>query len=196
MRLLIDCDGVLSHFLDAYLSVVNHVLKRNHTEEDVTEWAIERALGLTEEQQKEIHSYVASRGFATHLQPYDGSIEAMTRLRANHDVYIVTSPLHGSPTWMHDRERWLESTMGISRDRVIHTAAKHCVSGDVFIDDKPENVRNWQAAHPNGIALLWHQPYNWAPEHRGDLMVCHSWQHLFDILELLGRETVPTGGVQ
>lgn len=190
MRLLIDVDGVLARFDAAYVELVNYLFKRNHTTEDVTEWAIERALGLSAEQTETVNSYIRTRGFASQLQPYPGAGEAVSRLRAVHDVYFVTSPFRGTRdqrlSWTADREHWLLDHFGVPHSKVVHTSAKHLCVGDVFIDDKPSNVSMWQEHHPSGFGLLWYQPYNW--EHRGDLMVCHGWEHLDDLLRLLSPQ--------
>lgn len=187
LRLLLDVDGVSANFVEAYLSVVNHVLRRNHTAADVTEWEMEKSLGLSAEESRTVSSYIQTRGFASQLQPYPGAVEAIAKLRASHSVYFVTSPYRGPRdkhlSWTADREHWLLDHFGVPHSDVIHTSAKHLVTGDVFVDDNVDNVRRWQTANPSGLALLWYQPYNW--EHRGELMVCHSWDHLFTILELL-----------
>ncbi len=33
-------------------------------------------------------------------------------------------------------------------------------AGDVLVDDKPSNVMAWEAQHPDGIGVVWAQPYN------------------------------------
>ncbi len=197
MRILTDVDGVLCQFVPAYLSIVNHVLKRTHTEDDVTEWAIERSLGLTEEETATVESYIRARGFASQLQPYPGAQDAVMRLRAaGHSVYFVTTPFRGSRgqhlSWVDDREHWLIDHFGAVPGDIVHTSAKHLVSGDVFIDDRLENVISWQAANPDGMGLLWYQPYNYVTDMGpGSPLVCHSWDHLTEILRLLDRNREP-----
>lgn len=94
------------------------------------------------------------------LKPLPGALEGMRRLREVADVYLVTSHLRSAPTWVHDRDKWLEEHFEISGKKIIHTSAKYIFGGAALIDDKPENVKLWQEEHPNARGILWDQPYN------------------------------------
>lgn len=195
MRVLLDCDGVLCDFVTAYLSIVNQVLRRKHTVDDVTEWEIERSLGLTDAEAETVASYVRSRGFASQLLPYPGAQDAVLALRAaGHSVYFVTAPYRGlrhhHVSWAADREHYLIDHFGAAPGDVlsVYGETKHLVSGDVFVDDRIGTVVRWQRHNPDGMSLLWAQPYNWAMDHGpGSPMVCHGWAHLTEILRLLER---------
>lgn len=197
MRILLDCDGVFIDYHTPYVALVNHLYGTRFRPEDVTEWEIEHSLGLSADQTEAIRLRLIQPGYAQTLRPFPCALDAIRRLQAEHEVYFVTSPMRGSRseylTWTHDREHWLFDNLGVSKHRIVHTSAKHLCVGDVFIDDKPSNVSMWQEHHPAGFGLLWYQPYNW--EHRGDLMVCHGWEHLTDLLRLLSPQydgTAPT----
>lgn len=93
------------------------------------------------------------------LKPYRNTYDGLRHIAEVADVYIVTSPLSSCRTWASDRERWLLEYFGVTRNRVIHAAAKYTFAGDMLIDDKPEHVEQWAAEHPSGIPVLWAQPY-------------------------------------
>lgn len=192
MRILIDVDGVSADYSHGFVTVCNRLFGTTHTAADITQWDTAAALGLSAEQADACYQEIRKPGFALSLHLLPGARESVRQLQKDHDVYFVTTPFRGAKSdhvsWSADREHWLRDHFGAGSDRIIHTSAKHIVTGDVFVDDKPENVRAWQEHNPSGFGLLWYQPYNW--DQRGELPVCHSWAHLFDILYLLETGTV------
>lgn len=181
-RVLLDCDGILANFVDAAIAMINAEFGHSFTPADVTRFDIAGSLGLTPDQASLFKRRIGEiQDFARHLKPYDGAREGVALLRAVADVYIVTSPWNSNPTWMHDREWWLDKHFGIKHANVIHTSAKHVCVGDVFVDDKTEAVVQWKAAHPRGLALRWYTPHNRLDEYEG--LVVQDWHSLVTMVE-------------
>ena len=157
---LLDCDGVLADFVGAFLGVVGAQLGRWHKPHEVTSFGIANSLDLSKEEFDLCAVEVEQPGFCAHLNAYPGARCGVSRLREIAEVYIVTSPWNSNPTWTHDREAWLDRHFAIPHSHVVHTGAKHIVSGDFLVDDKTETCAKWQAAHPNGIAVQWQTPHN------------------------------------
>lgn len=176
---LLDVDGVIANFVDAFLTVTNSLLGTAFVHDDVTDWDIGKSLHLTPSTEARVYGECAAEGFARLLKPYPDAIEGVRALTDVAEIYFVTSPLEGSPTWTHDREWWLNHYLGYPRSRVIHAKSKHLVSGDVFVDDNDKNVHAWAKCNPTDYAVLWPQPYNRAD--RG-----FRWAQLVD----LAREIV------
>ena len=158
--LLLDVDGVIVDFVGAYLRAVNRRTDGAWVPDDVTEWDIRRGIQVG----SGIHEFAWNALCEDHdlLQPYPGAIESVRGLMSVAEVYFVTTSAYKCRTWARDRETWLENHFNDDslHRRVVHTSAKHLVRGDVFVDDKPENVTAWIAANPSGTALLWDRPWN------------------------------------
>jgi 5'(3')-deoxyribonucleotidase len=70
-------------------------------------------------------------------------------------VVAVTTRFKPSKTWAFERDAWLSELFGFNTDDdIIYTGAKELVYGDVFVDDKPDNIIKWKKRHPNGLAIL------------------------------------------
>lgn len=160
-RVLLDCDGILSDFVGAYLRILHEHTGIERRPEEVTDFDIGLSLGLSREQTARMKRAIGDEHrLARVLDVYPGAREGVARLRALADVYIVTSPWNSNPTWTHDREWWLREHFDIPHARVVHTSAKHLCRGDVFIDDKTSAVVNWQAEHPSGLGIVWDTAHN------------------------------------
>jgi 5'(3')-deoxyribonucleotidase len=176
--LLLDADGVVFDFIGAFMRVAQRVTGKRYERAQVTDWNITKALGISPEEERRIYDHIRQPGFAfKEIAPYLGAVEGVQYLMKRAEVYFVTSPIRStrdeqaawnSPfsvedphvlTWMHDREHALMKHFGIDEHHVVHTSAKHLVAGNVFVDDKPANVRRWQE-HNAGLGMLWHQEYN------------------------------------
>lgn len=160
-RVLLDCDGILSDFVRAYLYLLYVDFGIRAEPEQVTSFDIGASLGLTAEQSSAMKRAIGNEHeLAKRMHVYPGAIDGVARLRSSADVYIVTSPWNSNPTWTHDREWWLREHFGIPHSRVIHTSAKHLVRGDFLVDDKTSTLVEWQASNPSGVALQWITPHN------------------------------------
>jgi 5'(3')-deoxyribonucleotidase len=157
---LLDCDGVLSDFLGAFITVATATVGRPFAAEQITEFDICKALGLVPDEAGRVYRNIQREGFAAGLDVIPGAIEGVRSLQEVADVYIVTSPWNSNRTWTYEREAWLKTHFGIPHKNVIHGSAKHLVRGDVLIDDKGSTVIEWNAAHPGKTAILWAAPYN------------------------------------
>jgi 5'(3')-deoxyribonucleotidase len=159
-RILLDVDGVVANFVGRYLQVVKDVTGRDYGDEDVVEWNIATALGLSEQEQDRVHEVVATPGFCFELSVYPGAVAAVRRLAGRHSIVWVTTPSEHNPTWRQDRERWLAEHFGGLGRSLVQTNDKQLVDGDLLVDDRPENCAAWARAHPSGLAVLWSRPWN------------------------------------
>jgi len=197
MDILLDCDGVLADFTTAFLAIGNTLAGTSYTVEDATEWDL--ALPGFEPYSRIIWDHVSAPGFARKLSPYPEAIEAVRVLRQLGRVRIVTTPIHSAEhlircrgeTFHWDRLHWLYSHFDVQPCDVIFTAHKELVTGDVFVDDKLENVRDWIAVHgpkPHVRAFLWSQPYNAGfKSNHPKVLRTSSWQ---DVIAYVRKQTL------
>lgn len=169
MRIVLDVDGVLADFVGGALRIVNSLTPYNtFARHHVTEWEIESL--LPEQARWAFRAQLNRPGFAAGLRPLGSEVLYARALQAwGHDVVIATSPLETSPTWVAERNEWVGWHLG--GVEIYHTHDKTGVRGDIFVDDKPEHVRAWQAANPKGMAYLFDAPYN---RHATDLIPIRS----------------------
>lgn len=160
MRVLLDCDGVLSDFVGAALGVIGEVTGRWYGPSEVTRWDFGN-LFESERESRAVWAELSGPGVAQELEVLPGAVDAVLRLRdAGHEIYVVTSPMPNCPTWTYERELWLRDHFGIDRGHIIHTSAKSLVCGDVLVDDNLDNVGGWVAVHRGGAGVLIDAPYN------------------------------------
>ena len=55
--------------------------------------------------------------------------------------------------------------------------------GDVLIDAKPAHVIKWQEHNPQGVGILWAQPYNAQSAWRG--LRLNDWGHTLRIVRVI-----------
>jgi 5'(3')-deoxyribonucleotidase len=163
MRLLCDIHGVLADLIGGMLPIIEWVTRQPARREDVRTYYLREAFRLTDAEWAAVCREIEQPGFAARLDPIgDGPIRIRQLVESGlvQEVVFVTQPWAGSPTWTHDMEAWIEDHFPRLERRVVHTAHKHVVVGDLLLDDSYDHVHAWSTDHPYGDALLWDAPYN------------------------------------
>jgi 5'(3')-deoxyribonucleotidase len=176
MRILLDVDGVCANWTGA---VADRIYKHSGGEVamDLTKWF--RNADLPAAIRARVMADMNAPGFCYGFDVLPGAKEAIGELRAaGCEVHFVTSDWN-SPTWVYDRNRWLVKHKLADAPRgVTYTPDKYVVKGDIFVDDKVSNVLEWREAWPNGIGIVWAQPWN--ADYRG-MNRFNDWGLLLDI---------------
>ncbi len=159
-RVLLDVDGPLTAgFFDAACLVLREMGFAHARPEAISEWDIMRSFGVPPEVERAAYEELRRPGLAASFAPREGARELVAEISEWADVYAVTSPLPGSPTWASERAAWL-GELGLPEKRVVHAHAKYLVSGDALVDDRDSHLEAWSAEHPRGLAVLWREPHN------------------------------------
>ena len=75
-------------------------------------------------------------GFFENLDPIPGAIDAVNQLRSWADVFILTAPPVKSPLCYTEKRLWIEKHFDLDFcEKLIITAHKELVMGDILIDD-------------------------------------------------------------
>ena len=172
MKILIDCDGVLSNFGKKCFDKINGKYGTSVTEEHITvwDWLKEGVPGVPRAAIKElVNDWIHEKDFVASMEVLPGAAEGLEKLRKVGHVVCVTSPWHATH-WVIERTRWLQKHLGFSSKDIVHTSGKSHVFGHMLIDDKPENIFEWLDAqehlprwdHNRAIipGILWGAPYN------------------------------------
>lgn len=155
---LIDVDGVLAAFLDAALAGFSKRPDQIKTWELFSELPKDEATACRER--------LNSPYFWAHwVKPYDSAIGFGDRLNnlGYTRIVVLTSPW--SQETIPARMEWLVRHFKSQFDAVIFDSEKAHYVGDLFIDDKIENIEKWQKANPKGTALLMDHTYNRSAKH-------------------------------
>lgn len=159
-RVLIDVDGPLTRgFVAAYCALLRKRGILVYTNM-ISEWSIVESFNIPETIEREIQHILCKPGVATSFYPRTGAKEFLTELRKWADVYAVTAPLDGSPTWVHERENWLVNNLDFNPEEIVFARDKSIISGDAFIDDKVILLQDWIWRNPGKLAIRWEEPYN------------------------------------
>jgi 5'-nucleotidase len=155
-RLLVDVDEVLADFQTPMFEALHDLYGRKLKAEDCEVWDCFSL--MTPNEKRGVYSIIEHPGWCAALKPKEGAQEAITKLREIVEVFAVTSHFPTSPTWVHERDHWLQSLFGFDRKNIVHTSSKYIISGDALLDDSPGHVNAWKVVNPNGLAMLWHIP--------------------------------------
>ena len=161
MEIALDCDGILADFVTESLSILEMLSGEKIPSEHIVTWDVFDSVPRALRQYKTaVYDALRDKGGAAGFPAYPGAFDMVRELRRFGAVFVVTSPFDPSDYWMPERTKWLERHFGFHHNDVIHCAKKSRTRADVFVDDKPSNVREFAAANPAALSLLWDAPYN------------------------------------
>lgn len=154
MRFLVDVDEVLTEFVSRVIPIIQAICPGWALEQvPEDQWDIFSTLSFL--QRDAIFAIMERPGFCYGFEPAEGAFAALQKLRGfGCEIFAVTAP-NVIPNWCNERTLWLEKHMQIPRSHVAHTEAKYLLGGNFFLDDRPDNVAQWAAEHPQGVAMLW-----------------------------------------
>lgn len=89
---------------------------------------------------EQVEKLLQEEGFFSSLKPIPGAIEAIHEMKAlGHSVFIVTSAGVSFPNAATEKYIWVRDNLGVELlERLVITAAKPVIRGDILIDDRPQ----------------------------------------------------------
>jgi hypothetical protein len=167
--ILVDCDQVLSDFVQACLDLAAEKYNVFATKEDCTKDPPWDAIGCPY-LPANINEAIAKGEFVYRMKPLAGGIEFLRDLETQfgeRNVYICTAPWNGE--WASQRLDWLRDIAKVPMKRVITTSCKYLVQG-ILIDDSVKHLVN----RDFGYCIA--QPYNTEFKGpRGNYRECLEW---------------------
>jgi 5'(3')-deoxyribonucleotidase len=158
--ILIDCDGILSHFTAGAIRWATGRLAEVPTEESITQFDIMKAWGLEPDSWASFAQWLTDTDFCRDMPVYDGSQAFVEELRKFAKVICVTSPFESVRHWEHSRRAWLKEHYGFTGKEIVSCSSKELIPGAVLIDDRTENLDAWWSAHPDKLAICFSRPWN------------------------------------
>ncbi len=158
LKILCDMDGIITDLIKKWIAYYNDDYGEKLTTEDIRHWRMSANVKIG----NKIHDYLYVDGFFRDLEPLPGAINALSEMKKmGHEVYIVTAPSWPG-TSAQDKISWVREHMPFIKKRDIFLGHnKHMIKGDVFIDDSPENLKEYRQAWPESSIFTIAYPYSW-----------------------------------
>lgn len=176
IRIGVDCDGVLSDLDGLLIEKLNlRSGEKKYTKEMRTTWSMEESLNIDSQL---IWDIMTEEGFCSSMKVLPDAEKGLDLLYGipGSEVFIVTSPVWTSRTWMNERVVWLSDNLGVDPKSVIQAFAKHVIDLDVLIDDKPSTIEKWCSERRQSLGILWQRRYN-ENEHRPiESLMTNDWK--------------------
>lgn len=180
LRVLVDVDGVLSDFFAGAKPILHEYTGVSYDFETLKTWDIFE--NLPKEIEDACFARFAESGFCGGLEVLPGAQEGLAKVQALANVYIVTSPMH-TRHWVYERTNWLEKHFNIPRKKIIQAPCKYVVDGDILVDDRAENIREWAEHHPDGTGVLWAAPHNLHEPIPENVVRLSQWDDVVTLIE-------------
>ncbi len=178
MKVVLDVDGPLTDFHRKARLVIRDEFGYDLPLSAYKEWDVTSVLP-TQEEKDRMNQLIARPGWATSMLPDEAAEQAVRALRSyGADILFATAPHPQSKTWKEEREAWLIEHFGAHHLEVAHIHRKDFLVGDMFVDDKPSNVRGWQKSNPAGAGFLWKKDYNQAET---GYVFAESWEPIISL---------------
>jgi hypothetical protein len=181
LRILVDCDGVLSDFVGLVLDFAESHYGLRYRRECIDRWNHWECMNIPDLHTR-LAALVGPLELCRRMLPLQGAAAFLAGLERLGEVKVATTPMNAA--WMAQRATWLED-FGVPLARQIHMHGKadlarggdpNAPGWDILIDDHAENCEAFQAA--GGWAFCIAAPYN---EHvdanipRGTYEECLAW---------------------
>ena len=138
LTILVDADGVLENFSDAWVAHLNKKYGTDVSPDDVREWDMTKVFSMLTPEQ--VLSTELDAELYENLQPIPGGPETIRRLLSDgHEIFVVTN------THYKIAIEKLEGTLFryypfLPWKQYIFTHKKQMVKGDVLVDDGVHNL--------------------------------------------------------
>lgn len=181
MHLVVDVDGVLADQVPPVLKRLNKKYGLRVSKKQIRQW--DQPIAQTDIK-TEIENSLLDPQFVLSMRLIRGARPALIELVANHSITIATNR---EPQMDKFTQQWLQKK-DIPYHRYVNTRkhGKGAISGDVLIDDYPQNLAAFLAT--GGLAILFSQPWNeddhsLEEAHKDDQLVrAHRWKEVVAII--------------
>ena len=175
----IDCDDVITTFIETVVSEYNSIYGTNHSADEITTWEIppqfEHGLFSVFDKRDEVILKCPIKDHVLDTIKYWYSLGI--------DIVIITGVLN-SQSYI-DKLKLIEK-VGLKpyiKD-VIPTRNKYLINCDILIDDNVEYLKKWQEYHPEGRAYLFNARHN---QKCKDFCRVNNWKELRYLVEIYLR---------
>jgi len=168
-RLAVDMDGVLADVYEQFFRYDERDFGKRRPIEDV--------IGVEERKAfPYINEYVHAKGFFRTVPVVKDSVEVLTELNKNYELFIVSAAME-FPQSLPEKLEWLNEHFSfLSWQQIVFCGSKKIVEADIMIDDHFKNLDLFK-----GTSLLFTQPHNQL-KNVGRHKRVDSWKEIASIL--------------
>jgi hypothetical protein len=153
--MILSVDGVVADFVGHLLAQVGSTRQR----EEIVELDVFKF--LTPEQQETASALLASPDFWLSMPLIPGALEGVQTFQLRgHEIIWATTPWLPCREWEWARRTWIKQHFSARDEDIVVLFEKQLLTGEFFVDDRPESVLAWQRANAHGVAFLYHAPHN------------------------------------
>jgi 5'(3')-deoxyribonucleotidase len=188
-KLVVDVDGVIADQITPVLKRLNEKdPDLNMTKDQIRKWDQPiKGPKTSTDIKTEIENSLCDSQFVFNMGLIPGAKEALIELAKKHEIIIATT----RPSVSNEAtQEWLREN-GIPFHRYVNMRllGKGCVSGDILIDDNPDNIFAFSAKGRH--AFLFDQPWNegdpkiGTASKEGRVVRAHGWEEVVKIIRTL-----------
>ncbi|MEO1485016.1 MAG: 5'(3')-deoxyribonucleotidase [Bacteroidota bacterium] len=168
MTIFVDMDEVIANTYQAHIDLYNQEHNGNLSASDCFGKEVWQCVPLEHQDGVKKHAY--RLGFFKDLEVIPGSQKVLEELSAKHQVYIASAAMQ-FPNSLKEKSDWLDEHFPfiLWQNRIL-CGHKHILKGDVLIDDRPYNLKNF-----DGRPILFSSPHNLEQD---DLERADSWEDI------------------
>jgi len=168
MIIFVDMDEVIADAYRAHIDLYNEEFNAQLKMEDCH--GKEAWQCVPEEHQQSIKGHTWRAGFFEGLNVIPDSQEVLFELNRKHEVYIASAAME-FPQSLREKSDWLDRYFPfIPWQKRILCGDKFILKGDVLIDDRSKNLKNF-----NGRAIMFTSPHN---VHTNHFERADTWQDI------------------
>jgi len=153
MVIFVDMDEVIADTYGEHIKIYNAEFNGSLTTEKCLGTEVWKM--VPEAHQESVRKHATRRRFFRDLKPIENSINVLKKINEQHDVYIASAAMQ-FPNSLEEKSDWLDEHLPfIPWQNRILCGHKHILKGDILIDDRSYNLKNF-----DGRGILFTSPHN------------------------------------
>ncbi len=185
MKIGVDLDDTLGHFVPAFIEFHNEKYGTNLKLEDFKSFDLQAILGTTEsEEQKRVHEFHESP-YNENMKPLEGSLEILEKLKKENELFIITAR---QDMIKKETEKWVGENFPNIFSKIYFTnhgkttKRKICddFDMDIFIEDNLKYA--FECSEPNRKIYLIDSPWNQTDKLPEGVTRVHSWKEIGELI--------------
>ncbi len=153
MVIFVDMDEVIADTYGEHIKIYNAEFNGSLTTEKCLGTEVWKMVPVAH--QESVRKHATRRRFFRDLKPIENSINVLKKINEQHDVYIASAAMQ-FPNSLEEKSDWLDEHLPfIPWQNRILCGHKHILKGDILIDDRSYNLKNF-----DGRGILFTSPHN------------------------------------
>ena len=190
MKIGIDLDDTLGQSMKAFAAFSNDRYKTNLKIEDMKVYDLEKIINLSKEGTIKRLNEFHDTFYGKKIEPFDGAVETLKKLKKNNELYIVTSrgnDMRGiTEKWVGKNFPNIFIGIYFTNEFVYSNAkmTKKTVCNNFGIDILIEDNLGYAAGcmAPNRKILLFDRPWNQTNKLPKGIVRVHSWKEIYKLV--------------